>query len=223
VRGFVLAAFVCVVVGGSIFLFNASTLVAFIPVVLAFAAAYFVRLLTDARLPGVLNRSMMTGAVILLVMPLLSSLYFNQAGAVQPHAEADLMQRVAQGVPIYADRAQEVAWYSGRTTVWLPDSEKDIQEMGKRTKFAAIYLSSATPSYRGELGGWATVYREIGVPAAQYIRSSGNTARMPYISKGIFAGFAPFRGMTREEDAQYLARGSLLLLREEALPKSVKK
>jgi hypothetical protein len=208
-RGMIIAAFLCVVIFGSLYLFSMSTIAAFVPVFLAFAAAYFIRLLTDSRAPALVSKAVTVAAVVLLALPLLTMMVLTRAPQVTAREiESDLGRRVQASTPILTDRAFEIAWYGNRTTVWLPNTEKDVENQNKVIDLKAMFLSSNLhPSQRTaeNFDDWRVLYGNGYNAAVQ-----GKFARM---SSGPFKGFSLYRDMTRDDVIKYLQNGALLFTR----------
>lgn len=211
-RGMVLASFVLVLVCSSMFLMSTSSVAAFVPVVLAFAAAYFIRLLTDVNGPALVSRAVMVAAVALLVLPLVTTIVLARPPQTPGRElEADLSRRVQGGVPILTDRAFEVAWYSGRTSILLPLTETDVDNLSKVHPLKALYLSvSLHPSQRTaeNFDNWRVLYGNAYTAAAQ-----GKFARL---SAGPFKDFWLYRDLGREDVIKYMQGGGLLFTRPQA-------
>jgi hypothetical protein len=208
-RGMVIVSFLFVTVFGGLFLFQATTIAAFVPVVLAFATAYFVRLLTDANPPALVAKAVMVAAVVILAMPILTMMVLSRPPQITARdIETDLSRRVQANTPILTDRAFEVAWYGSRTAIWLPLTEKDVDNLDKVVNLKAIFLSSNLhPSSRTaeNYDPWRGLYGTTYNAAVQ-----GQFAR---ISTGTFRGFSLYREMGGDDVIKYVQSGSLLFTR----------
>jgi hypothetical protein len=207
-RGMVIASLICVAVFGNLFLFQLGTLTAFAPIMLAFAAAFFVRLLSDAKAPEVVSKAVSTLAVVVLMIPLAAALVAPNPTRVMVHdVEGDVGRRILANIPVLTDRAFEMTWYGARTTVWLPDTEKDVENLDKIGHLKAIYLSANLAGARGgeNYDIWRGMYSSI---AAQAMR--GQFAR---IDSGSLKGFALYRDMQEDRAGWYMQNGALLLTR----------
>lgn len=211
VRGFVLASFLCVMLFGSLFLLQSHILAAFAPAFLAFAAAYFIRILTDSPMSPIAGRAVMTLAVLVFAFPMVTRFVLVRPGAQNPHeVESVIARKVAAGVPVLTDRVFEMAWYGSRTSIWLPSTEKDIQNVDAAHKQGALYLSAQMPSYGGaEFTIWQGFYRSAlqGLASDQLMKVSGETLN----------DFALYRDMTQEDIAPLVQRGALLFMRPEGV------
>jgi hypothetical protein len=211
-RGMVIASFLCVAIFGGLYLFPTSTLTAFIPVVLAFSAAYFIRLLTDISAPALVGKAVMVAAIVILALPMLTMTVLSRPPQVTSRdIESDLARRIQANTPILTDRAFEVAWYGSRTTIWLPVSEKDVENLDKKAKLKVLFLSSNLhPSQRTieNYDEWRGLYGKAYNAAVQ-----GQFARMNTVP---FKGFALYRSMNRDDVIKYLQAGALLFTREGA-------
>lgn len=211
-RGMLLGSMILVAVLGGLFIFQLSTLAAFAPIMLAFAAAFFVRLLTDSKAPAIVSRAVSALAVVMLVIPLFISLVVTPQTRVASHLiETDVARRVMPNVPILTDRAFEMTWYGSRTTVWLPDSDKDVENLDKIGHVKAIYLSpNMSPASRSaeDYGSWRELYRTIYQQAV-----SGQLATW---ESGPFHDFLLYRDMSQDDSVAYMRSGALLLLRPDA-------
>ena len=213
VRGFIIASFLCVMLFGSMFLLQTNTLAAFVPVLLGFAAAYFVRLVTDARFPTLVGRAIMTLAVIVFAVPMITRFSLVRAPQVPHQIESIVAAKVAPGVPVLTDRVSEMAWYGSRTSIWLPVTEKDIQNLDAIQKQGAVYLSRFIPSYGGtEFDVWKGFYGNAarGLNEGQFMKVSGKT----------LSGLALYRDMTEEETLPFRQNGALLFMRPEGVRSS---
>lgn len=210
-RGLLIASLLCVAIFGSLFMFQLGTLTAFAPIMLAFAAAFFVRLLTDAKAPEIVVKGVSALVVVVLVIPLGAALASqNPARPIPREVESDVGRRVVPNTPILTDRAFEMAWYGSKTTIWLPDTEKDVENLDKIGHLKAIYLSAnLSPSARGteNFDIWRGMYSSI---ASQALR--GQYARF---DSGSLKGFALYRDMTEDRARWYMQNGALLMLRPE--------
>lgn len=211
-RGMLIGSMICVAVFGGLFLFQLNTLTAFAPIMLAFAAAFFVRLLTDSKAPDIVSKAVSTLAVVLLVLPLLIALIVSpQTRAASHLIETDVARRVLPSVPILTDRAFETTWYGSRTTIWLPETDKDVENLDKIGHVKAIYLSpNLSPAARTaeDYGSWRELYRTI------YGQAVGG--QLATWDSGPFKDFLLYRDMSQDDSMAYLRSGALLLLRPDA-------
>lgn len=211
-RGMVVASFLFVLVFASLFVFSTATVAAFVPIILAFSAAYFIRLVTDMKSPTIVIKGVMVAAVTLLILPLLTMLVLSRAPAPADRSvETDLSRRIRKDTPILTDKAFEVAWYGNRTTIWLPVTEKDVENLNKVRTLKAIFLSADLhPSQRTaeNFDMWRVLYGQAYNSAVQ-----GKFARL---STGPLRGFWLFRDMGRDDVIKYLEKGNLLFTRPDA-------
>jgi len=216
VRGFLLAAFFCVMLFGSVFFMPATVLGAFLPVFLAFSAAFFIRLVTDARVPASLERLIIGAGVVVVGIPMVYTLAMVKPGVPPSRQSESVTGRVVAGnTPLTTDRPFDLAWYSGRTCVWLPRTEDDVKKLEAIRKQGAIYLSSSMPRYSGtEFDIWQALYANA---ASRPVNTNG--PEFMRITEGPLAGFALYRDLPPEQ-TQVLARnGNLLFMRPEGVRK----
>jgi hypothetical protein len=208
-RGMLIGSIILVPVLGSLFLFQLNSLTAFAPIMLAFAAAFFVRLLTDARAPDIISKAVSTLAVVLLILPLSVALAVTAPARAGSHEiEIDVARRVKPNVPILTDRAFEMTWYGSRTSIWLPETDKDVENLDKIGHMKAIYLSpNLSPAARTaeDYGNWKDMYSTI------YRQAAGG--QLATWESGPYKDFLLFRDMTQDDSIGYLRSGALLILR----------
>lgn len=216
VRSFVLVSFVFVMLFASLFFAPTSTVLGFLPVLLAFATAFLVRLITDARLPTSGERLVMSIAVIVVSLPTVYRFtLYRPAPNVSHSAEALVGRVVASRVPILTDRPAELAWYSGRTAIWLPLTEPDVQKLDTTVRQSAILLSGALTNYPGaDFDIWKGLY----LNAAQGLRNPNGPQFMKIKGKTM-DGFALFQDMTPDETQSMLQENYLLFLRPDTVRK----
>ncbi|HEY3414266.1 MAG TPA: glycosyltransferase family 39 protein [Armatimonadota bacterium] len=211
-RGMLIGSVICVAMLGNLFMFQMGTLTAFAPIMLAFAAAFFVRLLTDSKAPNVIVAGVNVLAGVLMVIPLAAALAVPAPRISSTHeAETTVGRIVAPNSPIVSDRAFEMAWYAGRTSVWIPNADKDFENLDGLYGLKALYLSAALfPSNRTSENYdiWREMYGQILPPAMhdQFAR----------FDAGPYTGFGLFRGLDEKESGAILSQRALLLLREGA-------
>jgi hypothetical protein len=208
-RAMVIGAFFLTIICGSMFFFQLGTVAAFAPVMLAFAAAYFIRVMNDANLHSFVSKSVTGLVAVVLCIPVVTLVIQPNAARPVPHdLEQAVSQYVATDVPILTDRAFETTWYAARTTIWLPDTDKDVENLDQTSKLKAIYLSSNLhPTVRTteNYDTWRGMYQPIFEQATK-----GQFARL---SDPPLTDFALYRDMPPEQAVQFLQKGALLLLR----------
>lgn len=211
-RGMLIASLICVAIFGNLFMFQLGSMAAFAPIMLAFAAAFFVRLLTDSKAPDLVVKGVNALVAVLLMIPLAAALVVpNQQRAAEHKAEGVIAAVVVADTPILSDRAYELTWYGNRTSIWLPNTEKDVENLDKIYNLKAIYLSAGlSPAFRTseDYSEWRDTYATIFSQAVQ-----GKFARYEL---GVFKGFGLYAGIQDEQTVAMLLQENraLLLLRD---------
>ncbi|NMC81251.1 MAG: glycosyltransferase family 39 protein [Armatimonadetes bacterium] len=212
IRGMTFASLLLVTILSGVFTVQIGSLAVFAPVLIAFAAAYFVRMLTDANANRVVTNAVSALAVGIIILPFI--IFAGTARSIPPRVglEAEVAQVVGNNAIIVTDAALEMAWYGGKRAIWLPLTEKDFIALDEIRPVQAIYLTrQVAPGVRSEhdYSTWSNVYWTF------YTR--GSRARFEAIEAGSLEGFQLYRDMPMEQKIAFLRSYAVLLMRPDAV------
>jgi hypothetical protein len=132
--------------------------VPFVPLLITLGVAALVRLMADQKLATAASRSVLAALVLVTAFPLATSLKFGVpiASGIDI-ASLGRLPSVTGGV-VASDVPWAVAWYGKRPSLWLPQTERDLERLAPR--LGGLYLTGLLLSYpeSEEVGRWKAFY-----------------------------------------------------------------
>jgi hypothetical protein len=138
--------------------FEVEQYVPFVPFLTVIGVAALVRLMSERSLPAVATRAALAALVLVTAFPLVVSLKFG-AAAVSGIDTAGLTQLSTPRETVLAsDVPWAVAWYGNRRSMWLPQTERDLERLAPQ--LGGIYLTSLILAYPAgeEVDRWKAFY-----------------------------------------------------------------
>jgi 4-amino-4-deoxy-L-arabinose transferase-like glycosyltransferase len=216
VRRLLLWSMLFAVVGSCTLLGSGVSLSSFIPVVLAFGAAFVVRLLTDARLPVFYSRIVSTAAVLAVAIPYLMLVYAAPTQkAMKPPVESVIASNVAPNVAIMTDRPVQMAWYGGKKAIVLPYTEDNFKDIDREQKLKVICLTSGLAPGAGLSPDWDP-WKRMYYGVSRVLSDE----KVVDVTEGTFQGFRTYRGVSPDVAREALVNGVIILSREGGMAKS---
>lgn len=215
IRRLLLWSMLFAVVGSCTLLGSGVSLSAFIPTVLAFGAAFVVRLLTDARLPSFYSRVVSAVAVLAVSIPYLMLVYATPTQkAPQAPVESVIASNVAPDVAIMTDRPVQMAWYGGKKAIVLPYTEDNFKAIDKQLNIKVICLTNGLAPGAGlssDWDPWKRMYYGVSRMIAE--------EKAVDVTEGTFKGFRTYRGVSPDVARAALTSGVIILSREGGMTK----
>jgi len=148
-RGAALGAIGCMALGSLLLRPGPEVLVPFEPFVVIMAMAYLVHLLNGMQVTGGVKGAVAAGVIAVVALPLAIGLATraSQPQTVQPATLRELAKYVTTSSTVVSDVPWAVAWYTGKTSVWLPKELGDFTKVDRTRRVDAIYLSPMLGRY----------------------------------------------------------------------------
>jgi hypothetical protein len=138
--------------------FEIEQYVPFVPFLTVIGVAALVRLASERDLPPLATRALLATLVLVTAFPLAVSLKFG-AAAVSGIDTAGLAQiSMPREAVLASDVPWAVAWYGNRRSMWLPQTEKDLERLAPQIE--GIYLTSLILAYPAgeDVDRWKAFY-----------------------------------------------------------------
>lgn len=138
--------------------FEIEQYVPFVPFLTVIGVAALVRLASERDLPPLATRALLATLVLVTAFPLAVSLKFG-AAAVSGIDTSGLAQiAMPREAVLASDVPWAVAWYGNRRSMWLPQTEKDLERLAPQIE--GIYLTSLILAYPAgeDVDRWKAFY-----------------------------------------------------------------
>jgi hypothetical protein len=138
--------------------FEIEQYVPFVPFLTVIGVAALVRLASERDLPPLAIRALLATLVLVTAFPLAVSLKFG-AAAVSGIDTSGLAQiSTPREAVLASDVPWAVAWYGNRRSMWLPQTEKDLERLAPQIQ--GIYLTSLILAYPAgeDVDRWKAFY-----------------------------------------------------------------
>jgi hypothetical protein len=129
---------------------NADSLVAFAPFIVVVAAALVYHVLDIGDVKGWKRAAAITSLVVVVAYPAVNTVATHRQGPSDQMVEflnSDLPKVVGSETAIASDVPWKVAWYSDRTSVWLPKDDSFISARRKGLNTDVVILSNSLLMY----------------------------------------------------------------------------
>ncbi|MGC8834367.1 MAG: ArnT family glycosyltransferase [Armatimonadota bacterium] len=150
---------------------NIELLVPFVPFITIMAVAFAVHLLNSLGMPR--TASTLAAAAVVAVLAVPTVLRIAAPLPTVRDVGASHLMAIKRGTPentvVVSDVPWAVAWYANRTSIWLPNNERDFAAVDKKGRIDAIYLSSMLLRYPANemVSGWQSLQRQAVAVAVQ--------------------------------------------------------